>query len=41
MSGQVLNGAGGRKGNRANLSPMEVHDGWIENLKAERRTQIK
>lgn len=23
------------------LNPMEIHDGWIENLKAERRTQIQ
>jgi hypothetical protein len=26
---------------RAHLSPMEVHDGWIENLKSERRTAIQ
>lgn len=25
---------------RVHLNPMEIHDGWIENLKAERRTQI-
>lgn len=23
---------------RPHLNPMEIHDGWIENLKAERRT---
>ena len=31
-----------KKGNaKPYLSPMEIHDGWIENLKSERRTQIQ
>lgn len=25
---------------RPTLNPMEVHEGWIENLKAEKRTMI-
>ena len=38
----MSNGAENKKGPRKpHLNPMELHDGWIENLKAERRTQIQ
>jgi hypothetical protein len=29
------------KTKRHQLNPMEIHDGWIENLKAEKRTMIQ
>jgi hypothetical protein len=31
----------GKGSSKTHLSPMEVHDGWIENLKSERRTAIQ
>jgi hypothetical protein len=29
------------KNKRYKQNPLEIHDGWIENLKAERRTMIQ